>query len=286
MILILGLYAVLALTFVIAQQAVQACSPLLFIAIRMIISGIILLSYVGFCRKKQVVPQRADWRLFGLVTLLHIYCAFTLEFWALKEVTGLKANFLYALTPFIAFAIDRLWTGKKGNPARLLGIIIGFCGLMPLLGVHAQSISFTVTRYDAALLGSVISAASAWFFIKLLFDRGYSILIINGWSMLLGGILSLCTAFVGEHMYIADAKTFFLCLSSLILLSNVIVYTLYGTLVKRYSLTLITTAGFLCPLFGLLYDWLFFGVVPNILYIPALICITIGLVLVHAHEKK
>lgn len=285
MILLLILYALLALTFVIAQKAVQVSSPLFFIAIRMITAGVLLLGYSGVVFGKKTLPKRSDWALFGIVTLLHIYFAFVLEFWALKDVGGLKANFLYSLTPFITFIIERFWVNKKERITKLLGVFIGFCGIIPLLGIHCDVINFTVTLPDLVLLGAIISAASAWFFIKLLFGRHYSIVIINGWSMFFGGILSLITAFFGEYIYIADMQAFFWCLFSLIMLSNIIIYTLYGILITRYSLTLITTAGFLCPLFGLLYDWMLYGILPNILYIPAFICITTGLTIVYMSEK-
>lgn len=291
MILIFILYAVLALTFVLAQKAVMVCSPLFFVAIRMTIAGALLLLYAKLRAQQcgdSVVPKRKDWHLFGLVMLLHIYFAFTLEFWALKEVSALKANFLYALTPFIACVVDRVFVRKSDGLIRLLGIVIGFCGLIPLFGIHAQSyaqiVDFAVTAPDVALLCSIVSATVAWFFIKVLLNKDYSILVINGWSMLGGGLLSSITSLCCEQIYIVDVRMFLWCLVSLIVLSNGVMYTLYGFLVKRYSLTLITTAGFLCPLFGLLYDWLLHGAVPNILYIPAFVCIMFGLLLVYAHE--
>ena len=72
----------------------------------------------------------------------------------------------------------------------------------------------------------------------------------------------------------------------LIIISNIIAYNLYGTLLKKYTITFLTFAGFVCPVFGAGFGWLFFGEVITWHYGLALALIMVGLYLFHQEEVE
>jgi len=53
------------------------------------------------------------------------------------------------------------------------------------------------------------------------------------------------------------------CTLLLMIISNAICYNLYGKLLKKYSATFMSFAGFTTPLFTALFDWLKFGEVAS-----------------------
>jgi drug/metabolite transporter (DMT)-like permease len=104
--------------------------------------------------------------------------------------------------------------------------------------------------------------------------------------MLGGGVLSLITSlFVhGATMPVSDWSMFLVWVSMLILTANIVVYNLYGTLLRHYSITLLTFAGFLCPSFGALYEWLLTGKVISWHYMASLVLVMIGLYVFYRQE--
>lgn len=293
MFLIIILYALIALTFTLAKISVAAAHPLFFIGVRMMLAGAALLltflimrlcgmrTHGGaqtdgdarmrvFRHFKQ--PARAQMPLdmntvldFAQVALFHVFFAFVPEFWALLYLPSVKVTIIYAMTPFFAIALSYLLYRETITRRQLFGTLLAFACLLPLLLAHNSGCIPALSGIslpDCALIFSVISATYAWFVIKRLMNRGYSLLVINGVGMLIGGILSFLAWYVVRQPGLSpvyDTRMFVFSLVSLILVSNVAVYNLYGWLLKHYSVNVLTVAGFLSPLFGAVYGFVFLG---------------------------
>ena len=125
--------------------------------------------------------------------------------------------------------------------------------------------------------------------IKKLLIKGYSLVVINGVAMLIGGIFALFTSFIFEGVRdspVFDLWPFLFWVFLLILVANIISYNLYTWLIKHYSITFVTFAGFLCPIFGAFLGWLFLGEHISWNYYFALGCIIIGLYVFYKDEIK
>jgi drug/metabolite transporter (DMT)-like permease len=135
---------------------------------------------------------------------------------------------------------------------------------------------------------AVVSGAYAWFLVKRLMNRGYGFGLINGVTMLIGGILSMITAgiFEGFAHPVKEVVPFVGWLLLLILSANIIFYNLYGFLLQYYSITFITFAGWLCPFFATFYEWFFMGGTITWHYYVSLVLVTIGLSVFYKDELK
>jgi drug/metabolite transporter (DMT)-like permease len=286
MILLIILYAIIALTFVFAKDAVLSASPLCFVSIRMLCAGCLLYGLQMVREKRIYLPKKNDLVLFFIIALLHIYIPFAGEFWALTKMDALKVNFLYSLTPFFALTLQALIDAQFPRLRVFAGIMIGFCALTALLIMNDQPSHlllqdnlFALSLPEIVLLVSIVSATAAWFLIAHMMKKRYSIDTINAWSMLVGGFFILCTAWTIEDIAVMSTYGFFKNLIMLIILSNIIFYNLYGILLHRYSVTTITTAGFLSPLFGMLLQSISQQQIPDPLYLVSLLFVLIGLFL-------
>lgn len=293
MILIVVLYALLASTFIFAKKAILYANPCFLISFRMIIAGIILLGYQIFWGKKFELPTIApeDYWPFFKTSLFHIYLAFILEFWALQYVSSLKTAMIYSSTPFIAALLSYFLLQERLSCYKIIGILIGILGLAPVImasatGAEAYMELGYISLPEIVLFCSVISAAYAWFLVKNLMTKGYQLGLINGVAMLIGGILSLLTAaiFEGFSHPVLHWGYFLTWVFALILVANIMVYNLYGTLLRTYSITFITFAGFLSPCFSAIYEWLFFGGVITWHYIVSILLVTIGLFIFYQND--
>ncbi|MFA6263437.1 MAG: DMT family transporter [Candidatus Babeliales bacterium] len=293
MFLVVVLYALLALTFPLAKKAVCYAHPSFLIGFRMLIAGTFLLSYQYLFKRARCSINRSDWWLFFKTSLFHIFFAFTLEFWALQYVTALKTTLIYASTPFIAAILSYLLIKEHLSLHKIIGIVIGLCSLLPVIaaattGPESAMEVARISLPEICLLGSVISATYAWFLVKELMIKNYSLSLINGVAMFIGGVLSMIlAAFVGGFNHPVSAWMPFLgWVGLLILVANIVVYNLYGWLLHRYSITFLTFAGFLCPSFGMLYEWLFMGGVVTWNHLISLVLVTFGLYIFYRGELR
>jgi drug/metabolite transporter (DMT)-like permease len=290
MFLVVVLYALLALTFTLGKAAVAYANPVFLVAFRMIVAGVLLLGFYGLTKRLKVSVTGQDFFNFAQVILFHIYLSFVPEFWALQFISSVKVNIMYATTPFITVLLSYFLYNERIKKAQLVGICVAFVGLLPLMargeGFALRDL-LSISLPEGVLFLSIASAAYAWFVIKKLMDRGYSLLLINGVGMLGGGLMSLITWYLARSSAVApvvDWKQFLILVAALIILSNVVVYNLYGWLLNYYSVNAVSCAGFLSPIFGALYGKIFLGEQLGWQHFVAIGAIALGLYLFFQHE--
>lgn len=305
MLLILILYVLFASTFTLGKIAIEYIPPILFIAIRMSFAGLLLLGYQYFFNRSQ---WRYDWRdtsAFAQIAVFLMFIAFVAEFWALQYVSAAKACLLYNLSPFATALLAYLLLAEKLTKKQWCGLIIGFLGFIPIImqqtGMEQLTVHIGVLSMpELFLLVAVVSSCYGWIIMKqLVKERAYSAIMVNGVTMLWAGILSLITSFVIEgnpRIYAAQSPLYDLspyhyallmvifCTISLVLIAHVVCFNLYSVLLKRYSVTFISFAGFTTPLFAALLDWIVFGQVISIAFFATVGFVMIGLYLFYQDE--
>jgi len=312
MILIILLYALLASTFTIGKAALDYAQPIFVIAIRMLGAGSMLLGYLFWSNTSALKVQKKDWWLFIQIVLFHIYISFITEFWALQYLTSAKTSIFYNLAPFITaiFAYylfnDRLTRDQK------IGLSIGFLGFIPVLTAQGSGelvvggVSF-LSLPEISIILSVVSASYGWIVMKKLMDKHYSPIAINGIGMLIGGFLALITSLTiegaPELTWVAKGRLSYYIYTIfgptnaamlmfgwytllLIIFANIIFYNLYGLLLKRYTATFLSFAGFLTPIFAAFFGWLIRGEIITWHYFATVAFVVIGLYLFYKDELK
>lgn len=263
MFLIIACYALLASTFTLAKSVLMYGKPFFTIGFRMTLSGVALLGYRALATTNGLAIKREDYAVFFRIALFHIYIAFMLEFWALQYISSAKTCLLYALTPFIAAFLANLLLREYLSPIKKISLVFGFFSIVPVL-IHQgfnRSMIF-LTFPECILLCAIVSAAYAWFDVQKMMNKGYSLILINGFAMFFGGIGALITSCLVEGWAsspVSNWASFLQIIVVLMFVSNVIFYNLFGMLLKRYSITFVTFIGFLTPLFASLFGWLFLG---------------------------
>lgn len=302
MIQIFFLYFLIASTFTIAKAALSIFQPIFFIGLRMTIAGSLLLGYLYWFKPSSWRLPRQHRSLFARIILLHIYAAYVLEFIGLQVTSSSKVCFLYNLTPFITALLAYWLLGERLTHRRWWGLIIGFLGAVPLImqqmpGIWIDHLSF-VSWADCALLGSVVASAYGWIVMKeLVAVHHYSPIMVNGIGMIGGGLLALITSCMVEGfpptLILAPDAAWLPTLleagfymSALIIIGNIIAYNLYGYLLKEYSPTILSYAGFSTPLFAALLGWFFLGEIPTINFYSAFLITGVGMWLFYAPQEQ
>lgn len=298
MVLVAFLYMIIASTFTIGKLALQYLQPIFFVGIRMVFSGLLLLGYLYFFRRFQLIFRREDRWSFLSIILFHIFFSFVAEFWALQYLNSSKVCLFYSLSPFIAAVFSYFLFSEKMTFKKFIGLAIGFCAFLPVFISNAdagQSAVWFLSWPELAMLLSVVSATYGWTVVRKLGRSGYSMFMINGIGMLGGGLLSLVASFIFEgwptiRSVSGSLPTDLLASAGytllLIVLANVVFYNLYGHLLHRYTVTFISFAGFTTPLFAALYGWVLLGESVGVSFFITVLLVSIGLYIFYQEELR
>ncbi len=293
MFLVILLYALFASVFTISKIGLEYSDPLFFVGSRMMLAGLILLAFQFFYHRESFfVKKEHFFRIFRLA-LFNIYLTNVFEFWGLKHLTSFKTCFIYSLSPFVSALLSYMIFTERLTLKKWIGLIVGFLGFIPILlsqtaleeeTGHLFYLSFA----ELAVIGAVFSSVYGWILLsQLVKENGYSPFMANGLSMALGGAMSLFHSSLIENWNpspVSSWMPFLSCTFLLIVISNIICYNLYGELLKKYSPTFMSVAGFTTAFFSALFGWIYLGeVITWPFYLSAMI-VFCGLLLFYRQE--
>jgi drug/metabolite transporter (DMT)-like permease len=262
------LYALFASVFTIAKTGLDYAQPFFLVGTRMLVAGGILLSYQKLVNKEKFSFDKQTWWRIIQLAAFNIYLTNAFEFWGLKYLTSFKTCFIYSLSPFLSALFCYILFSEKLSRKKWIGLFIGFLGFLPILASHTSSEEATghllfFSWAELSVMMAAICSVYGWIVLSQLIKENHlTPMTANGTSMFIGGLFALCHSLLVENwnpIPVTNVTIYLECTLLLILISNLICYNLYGTLLKRYSATFISFAGFTTPLFTALFGWIFLG---------------------------
>jgi drug/metabolite transporter (DMT)-like permease len=295
MFFVILLYALFASIFTIGKTGLEYAQPLFFVGSRMFVAGILMLAYQYLFKREQFIVKKQDLGRIACLALFAIYLTNVLEFWGLQYLTSFKTCFIYSLSPFASALLSYWMLGDKLTAKKWFGLLIGCVGFLPILINETSQEELTghiwfLSWAEIAVMIAAFASVYGWVLLKqLVNDNGYSPFMANGLSMLLGGTMALIHSSFAETwapLPVTEFSPFLDCMLLLILISNLICYNLYGYLLKRYSPTFISFAGFITPLFTALFGWFYLGEVVTWPFYLSAIIVFVGLLVFNQEELQ
>ena len=211
----------------------------------------------GARNAKNAWPTRTEFGQLTIFALLNttIYLgAFVL---ALKQVSAGIGSLSTATNPLFIALLSAVWLRRMPRRNEVGGLLLGIVGVGVATYPLLQNSYATVEGLLILLAGMVSVSAATVYYARI--EWRLPTLVINGWQVLLGGILllpfTLLFADFGASTY--DGR-FWASVLWLILPVSVAALQLWFYLVRqdpvRASLWL-----FLCPIFGFIYSYLLMG---------------------------
>lgn len=287
--LVFLLYALFASVFTISKVALESVSPFFLIGARMTFAGILMLAFKRgvFSWKTLLNPKILA------LAFLNIYLTNVAEYWGLQYLTSFKTCFIYSLSPFLSALFSYLLLSEKLSFKKWAGLFIGFLGFIPILLSQSsqEELSgelFLISFAEVSVIVAATASVVGWIILgKLMKEDAMHPAIANGSSMLIGGILALIHSGFTEKwnpVPVTNMEIFIASALALTVISNLFAYNLYGYLLKRYSATFLSFAGFSTPLFTLLFGFFFLGEVASSSFYLSLSIVFVGLFLFHQEE--
>lgn len=293
MFLIVLLYLICASMFTISKWGLAYAEPIFFVAVRMILAGLLLGIYLLIKEWRtptwDIKSIRSDWLLFAQIVLFHIYLTYICDMCALKSITSIESAFIYNLSPFISALFSFFWFGETMTGKKWLGLSLGFASLFPALYHMGVGSLFAYSAPRLITLGAVVSSAYGWIVLRALVKKGYSPILVNSIGMFLGGLIALVTSYLTESWAPSPVTAWIPFIQATILIvvvANIIFYNLYGYLLKRYTATFLSFAGFMCPFFAAFLGRIFLAEAVSWDLLASFIIVCCGLVLFYHEELK
>ncbi len=291
MIDIVLLHALFGTSIPISKKLLSFASPIFLIGIRMTIAGF-LLFIIHFVRKRGFLTiHKRFWWQYVQIIVIGVYIKYILRSWGLAYMPATKMAFLLNLSPFVSALFSYIAFQEILTRRQWIGLCIGMLGSIPLLITssateYLKGEMFYVSWPELAIFGAIIAHCYGLIISRTLIrDNNHSASLTNGVRMFGGGVLALLTAFCFESLHISNVGQFVGWLAILILISNIICHNLYLRLLKYYTVTFVSFADFLSPLFIALYSRLFLKEVITWNYIASGVLVFGGLYIFYMDEE-
>ncbi len=300
--LILFTYATWTTIFALGKQTLEFCSPLFLTSTRMILAGILLLSYLAICKPHFLKIQKKHIFPLILLAFLCMYLSNFFEFWGMKHgLSAAKTCFIYSLSPFFAVFFSYMHFNEKMNIRKWLGMLVGFFGVISSFLFQSESeksiggIGF-ISWPELSLCAATLCSVYGWVLLRLLVkeesnQKSLSPLFVNGSTMLLGGIFALIHSFFIDSwsplpVPLAHLGVFAREILLMTFISNILCYNLYGYLLKKFTNTILSFFGLLSPFFSSLSAWWILGEKPSLVICLSTCVVLLGLWIVYREELR
>lgn len=150
---LVALSAVWGASFLFMRIAAPEFGPLVLVEVRVFIAALFLLPI--FLLRANFSELTSNWKKLSILSVLNSAAPFFLLTFATLSITGGFAGILNATAPIWAAIVAWLWLSDRLNLSRIMGLVIGFAGVL-LLVWDKVSLDFDGTT--VAILAGIIAA--------------------------------------------------------------------------------------------------------------------------------
>ncbi|MCM0034222.1 MAG: DMT family transporter [Burkholderiaceae bacterium] len=252
---LLLLAAIWGSSFLFIRLSVDDFGPIALSGMRTLIAGVTLLPILFLSKKIAVI--RTYWRSIIIVGLFNSALPFIFFNFATMTLPAGTMSIINALTPLWGAAIAWVWLKDTLPPLRMLGLMVGFSGILVLVW---DRLSFNDTASIYAVIAGVAApifyGIAASYTKKNLMDAD-PIATAAGSLVTAGLMLLPFTLYTWPSSPISGGA--WAALIGLGLLCTAVAYVLYYRLLIRVGPPRAMTVTFLIPVFGVFWGWLFLG---------------------------
>jgi drug/metabolite transporter (DMT)-like permease len=264
--------------FVAGKVGVTYCPPLILLAARFSLAGILILAISAF--RRDTAPL--SWRDVGVFTILGIAnnaLYLGLGYTGLKSVSAGLGGLIVSANPVFTAALAALFLGEALTWRKIAGLLLGIIGVA-LIVWHRMSVGTDSLHGILFTLASLASIVAGTILFKVLAPKG-SLWIGNGVQNLAAGIVLLPFAYgfadVGDivpNVRLAAAFAF------LVLGGSILAYLLWFHLLKVCGATAASAYHFLMPPLAMLFAFLVLGEHVEFRDLLGIIPVALGIYLV------
>ncbi len=267
-------------TYLAMRIGVDAFPPALFAGFRFFIAGLIVFTFLKY--KGHATPGRkviVDHIIVGVMLLV---MANGVVVWAEQWVESSLAALMVATVPFWMVGFESMLPGgDKINTRKVLGIIIGFIGLVQLLGPQLKD-SFDPGFFKGTL--ALCFAACSWA-AGSIYSKHRSMktdpMMGAAIQMISAGIILICIgAFIGEYQRLTFSWQGLAALAYLIVFGSLVGYSSYIYALSKLPVSKFSMYAYINPVIAVVLGWLILDERFDWVMVISTVVILFGVVLV------
>jgi len=268
--------------FVAGKVGVSYCPPLLLLAVRFLLAGVLIFVISGVRRDAWAMAQKMTWRdalVFAVLGVANNALYLGLGYTGLKTVSAGLGGLIVSANPVFTAGLAALLLGEALTWRKVAGLLLGIIGVTMIVW-HRLSVGSDPLGGILFTLAALASLVTGTILFRQLAPMG-SLWIGNGIQNLSAGLVLLPFALLFSN---TDAVVFNAQLAAafayLVLGGSVLGYLLWFHLLKVCGATAASSYHFVMPPLAMIFAWLVLGEQAAVQDLFGVIPVALGIYLV------
>lgn len=272
-------------SFLFIKFAVETLPPQTVAAGRILIAATVLYTVMRLTKAK-LPRDRKSWLFFLVIGFFGNVLPFNLISWAQLTVDSSIASILIGTAPLIGFVLGHLLTeDEKLTKERVLGVVVGFAGLIVLIGPQAIMQLGTNAISQLAIVAGALCYVSCGFVARAMpemnsFSRAAGVLIV---ASVIAVPISL---FVDQPWTLSPTGQSLGALVVLGVFPTAIATVVLFFVIMRVGATFVALNNYLNPVLGVVWGYLFATEIPTVQTYSGLALILGGMIVTQLKFSK
>lgn len=285
--LLFALAAIWGSSFLFIKIAVAALPPMTLVAARLWIAALGMLVYL-FASGGGLPRELAAWRHFAAIAVLGNLLPFFLISWGELHIDSGMAAILMSTMPLVTLTLAHAFNADdRITPAKLLGLAVGFSGIVALVGPGV------LAGLGREVVAQLAVAAAAWCYgIANVYTRWSTINSLPAATT--GSGVLICAAAMALPFSLAVDRPWtlspgagpVLALITLALLCTSVAYLILFRLLATTRATFVSNINYLVPVFGVFWGAALLGESVGLDALAALALILLGIGVAEASARR
>lgn len=259
-------------SFLFMRMAAPVLGPVWLIECRVLFAGLALLPLLISLQAWPII--RAKLKPLFIVGCINSALPFLLLAFASLSLPAGYTSIVNATTPLFGTLVAAIWVQEGLTLPRIIGLLLGFIGVVLLIGLQPIVMTpMTVGAIAAGLLAAIMYAIAAPYAKQQL--SSMSPLIITTMS-LLSAAIALVPLLPFTAPQVIPSTTVLLTVLALAILSTSLAYLLYFRLIQTIGASKALTVTYLVPIFAVMWGALFLKETITLAMISGCCCILLG----------
>ncbi|QUW21936.1 DMT family transporter [Sporosarcina sp. Marseille-Q4063] len=234
--------------FAIGKIGLLYASPILLVALRFTVAGILMAIFVVFWKRPHPRSLR-DWGKVFIIGFFQTAGVMGCIFVSLKTIKAGESSILTFINPLLVVILGTIFLKLTYKRLQWIGVVVGFLGVLITFGAH-------VSINIGTLLGflSAVSWAIGTLLIKT-WGQKINIWVLTAYQMLFGGLILFGGSFILEEPFFEPNSISIFILLWLAIMASVVQFAVWFYLLHIGDPGKTSAFLFLAPFFGVLSGW-------------------------------
>jgi drug/metabolite transporter (DMT)-like permease len=243
--------------FVAGKIGVTYCPPLILLAARFSLAGLVILGISAVRREAWQMSLR-DAIMFAILGIANNALYLGLGYTGLQSVSAGLGGLIVSANPVFTAALAAMFLGEALTWRKISGLLLGIAGVTFIVW-HRITVGTDSLHGVLFTLASLASIVAGTVLFKLLAPKG-SLWIGNGIQNLAAGgmLLPVALSFADVHAVVPNEKLLG-AFAFLVFGGSILAYLLWFHLLKACGATAASAYHFLMPPLGMLFAWMVLG---------------------------